>query len=126
MDKMYLNKPVAYLTNGDISDEGKLVSQNKPALIMLQANFCGFCTVAKPAFQQVADEYTKKGLFCATIQGDGKEPDEPVSMVKIKKMCPQFKGYPTYVGRRVGGDWIEHQGGRDVESITKFADSLIQ
>ena len=51
---MYLNK-VAYLQDSDFDIKGNIINKNIPdnipIVIMLQAEFCGYCTKAKPAFQ---------------------------------------------------------------------------
>ena len=45
-------------------------------IVMIQGNYCGYCTKFKPAFQQVADELTPQGIEFATIQIDGTQPGE--------------------------------------------------
>jgi thiol-disulfide isomerase/thioredoxin len=120
----YLNKPVAYLEDSDFNSSGDLVNplipKDKAVVIMIQANFCGYCTVAKPDFQKFAD-ITKDKVFAATIQGDGKEPGEKALSNKIKLIQPDFRGYPDYVvylnGKRVDKK-IE---GRGVDDLINFS-----
>lgn len=125
---MYLNKPVAYLTDEDIDASGTLVNskipQDKPVFLMIQANFCGHCTKAKPDFQKLANDMQNK-VFFATIQGDGKEKGEPVKNDKFKVITGgKFMGFPTYAGRNSSGKWVEYEGGRDYASMKKFIESL--
>ena len=119
---MYLNKPVAYLTNEDIDDSGKLsstVPQKKPIFLMIQASFCSHCTTSKPAFQKAADNLKNK-VFFTTIQGDGKEPGEPVTNSKMKAITGgKFLGYPSYALYK-NGKWTNYEGGRDEASIVDF------
>lgn len=117
----YLNAPVAYLVDSDITDEGTVlgIPDGKPAIIMLQAGWCPHCTTAKPAFQKLADE-NSDWLFAATIAGDGTEPGEPVSQAKMQALTHNtFRGFPTYVGVKNGVNKV-HEGGRDVDSMKKF------
>jgi len=120
---MYLNKPVAYLVNDDIDEDGNIVNdlipKDIPVLIMVQANFCGHCTVAKPAFQTLANKNEGK-IFCATIQGDGKEPGEEELGERLSKLIPEFRGFPDYVLFKNGKFVQKHEGGRSLEALEKF------
>lgn len=124
---IYLQKPVAYLTDSDFDDNGNLINKkipnDIPVVIMIQANFCGYCSHAKPAFQEFANKYEGK-VFCATIQGDGTQPGEKELMKKIKKIDPSFKGYPDYVGYKNGKLIKVHTGGRNVSDLETFVKSL--
>ena len=123
----YLNKPVAYLVESDFDNNGNLINpqipRDKPVVIMLQGNFCGYCTQAKPAFQKFA-ESNKGMVFAATIQGDGKEPGEQELSKKLNEFFPDFEGFPTYIGYKNGKFVGVHHGGRSVEELEKFARSL--
>jgi len=119
----YLNSPVAYLVDDDFDSKGNLtnteIPKNKPALIMVQSNFCGHCTKAKPAYQQFAEK-NKDKVFCATVQGDGTEPGEKELSSRLKSLIPGFRGFPEYVLFVNGKMSKKHDGGRDVESLEKF------
>ncbi len=45
-------------------------------IVMVQGNYCGYCTKMKPYFQAIADELSGEGVEFATIQTDGNEPGE--------------------------------------------------
>ena len=124
---IYLQKPVAYLTDSDFDNNGNLINKkiptDIPVIIMVQANFCGYCSHAKPAFQEFAIKNEKK-VFCATIQGDGNQPGEKEAMQKIKKIDPSFRGYPTYLGFKNGKFIKVHNGGRNVDDLDKFLKTL--
>jgi thiol-disulfide isomerase/thioredoxin len=119
----YLNDPVVYLQESDFDENGNLINPNipkdKPVVIMIQAVFCGYCTEAKPAFQKYADN-NKGKIFCATIQGDGKEKGEKELSSKLKLIKPGFRGYPDYVkykgGKRVPGEIT----GRTLKDLEQF------
>lgn len=123
----YLNKPVAYLQDFDFDSSGNLINQsipkNKPVIIMIQAKFCGHCTVAKPAFQEFAMK-NKDKVFCATIEGDGKEKGESELAKNIKKVYPDFRGYPSYVVYKNNKFLKVHDGGRDLNALTELLNSL--
>ena len=120
----YLNDTVGYLQNSDFDNAGDIINpsipKDIPVIIMIQGNFCGYCTQAKPAFKEFADRNRGK-VFCATIQGDGKEPGEKELGARIKTIDPNFQGYPSYVkymgGKRVSTD-IK---GRDMAALQAFA-----
>lgn len=90
----YLYKPVAYLQASDFDSQGNLINpeipKNVPVVVMVQGNFCGYCTQAKPAFQQFAEQNNGR-VFCATIQGDGQEEGEPELQKKLSKFYDDFK-----------------------------------
>ena len=90
---------------------------------MIQAEFCGHCTTSKPAFQEFANK-NKDKVFCATIQGDGKQKGESELSKNIKKIYPDFRGYPSYVVYKNNKFFKVHDGGRDLKSLTELLNSL--
>ena len=124
--KLWLTKPVAYLTSKDFDENGNLINpqlKDKIVIIMIQAAFCGYCTIAKPAFQDFANKMQGK-IFCATIQGDGKENGEKELNDMIKKIDPSFRGFPGYVAYKNGKYVKSHQGGRSIQDLEKFGSSF--
>ena len=124
---IYLKKPVAYLTDKDFDREGNLIQPNIPkdipVIIMVQAKFCGYCTQAKPAFQEFASKMNGK-VFSATIQGDGDQEGEKELGSRIKMIDPSFRGYPHYMAYKHGRYLKTHDGGRSVEDLQKFAEEV--
>jgi thiol-disulfide isomerase/thioredoxin len=122
----YLNKPVAYLVDKDYDGNGNLnnvnIPDNKPIVVMIQADFCGHCTHAKPAFQEFANN--NKDVFCATIQGDGDELGEKELSKKLSSFLPDFRGFPEYAGYKNKKFVKMHAGGRSVQDLREFANSL--
>lgn len=119
----YLNHPVAYLVDSDIDQDGNLINpqipKDIPVLIMIQANFCGHCTKAKPALQKFAEK-NKGKVFVGTIQGDGKEPGEQELSKRLSNIYPTFRGFPEYV-KYMGGKYVgNHEGGRSIEDLEEF------
>ena len=116
----FLDYPVRYLEKSDFDQSGNLVNKqipaNMPILIMIQANFCGYCTQAKPAFQQFANQ-TEGRVFCATIQADSENANEKALASQIKTICPDFRGYPSYVIYKNGKYVKTHNGDRNIQSL---------
>ena len=120
----FLNRPIAYLQDFDFNAKGDLVNPNipkdKPVIIMIQANFCGHCTVAKPAFSQFASKNNGR-VFCATIQGDGQVEGESELGKRLEVIHPGFRGFPGYVKYQNCMRSSVHNGGREVADLERFA-----
>ncbi len=121
-----LEYPVAYLEVSDFDQNGNLTNpkiKNKKVIVMAQADFCGYCTKAKPAYQDFAKKISNRGdIVIATIQGDSKNEGEKFGGL-LQKIVPNFQGYPSYFAI-VGGSKIPHEGGRALADLEQFANSL--
>ena len=121
----YLTRPVVYLDSNDFDDEGNIINPNipkdKPVFIMFQANFCGFCKMAKPDFQEFAEKNTN--FFVATIQADSQNPDVANFKNKINKIYPDLVGFPSYMFY-AQGKRIIYNGGRSYKDLQTFADGF--
>jgi thiol-disulfide isomerase/thioredoxin len=121
---MYLNRPIAYLEDDDFDADGSLVNpeipDDLPVVVMLQANFCGYCTTAKTAFQEFANANEGK-VFCATIQGDGKIGREKALGDRLRKVKSNFRGFPDYALFVAGSRVPKEIGGRSLADLEKFA-----
>lgn len=120
----FLARPVAYLTNDDFNTQGTItnsqIPNNIPVVVMLQANFCGYCTDAKPAFQAFAEKHIGK-VFAGTIQGDGTEPGEKELSKRLKTLKKDFRGYPDYI-LFVGGKPVnKSMKGRSLKDLEDFS-----
>lgn len=115
---------IKYLEGSDVNPDGTLqshVNEGKPVLLMIQGNFCGWCSKAKPAFQELSTLLPNVTL--ATIQTDGGEPDKQAS--KNLKSVNSSPGVPSYLGFDKNGKFVKvHNGDRNVESLKVFAMSL--
>lgn len=115
---------IKYLEGSDVNPDGSLkshVNEGKPVLLMIQGNFCGYCSQAKPAFQELSKILSN--VILATIQTDAGPNDKQASLnLKSVNTSP---GVPSYLGFDKNGKFVKaHQGGRDVESLQTFAMSL--
>lgn len=93
----FLLSPIFYLESSDFDEYGNIINPDintsLPIFIMIQANFCGFCTIAKPQFQKFALAFKDK-VTCATIQADSNDPNLKQLLSII---APELTGFPTYV-----------------------------
>lgn len=114
----YLEKQ-DFTSNGDLK---KYVNEGKPAIIMCQGNFCGFCNLAKPAFQDLS--YSNTNVQCCSIQIDGEETERDASKL-ISKWDKNYRGVPFYIGFNSDGKYAKtHTGGRDKKSLEEFVNTL--
>lgn len=124
---MYLNKPVYYLTDGDVDSSGNLINpdipKDIPVFLMLQAGFCGHCTVAKPAYQEFANKNEGK-VFVTTVQADGKESGEKDLAKRLGSLIPNFRGYPHYAVYKNGTFLKNWEEGRSLDSLEKCLTEL--
>lgn len=114
---------IPYLELSDFNPDLSLkssVTNGKPVVCMVQGVFCHFCTQAKPAFMEFANQ-VKGRISPCTIQIDSEKDLASI----IPKLNPQYQGVPIYLlfdrsGRYVG----THDGGRDVQSLLSASSSL--
>lgn len=116
---------VRYLEKEDFdhnSDLKKYVNEGKPAIVMVQGSFCGFCIKAKPAFQDLC--YSNKNFICCSIQIDGEDTEKKAASL-IPKWDKNYNGVPIYLGFNKEGKYIKtHSGGRNKKSLEDFANTL--
>lgn len=113
-----LKNPIMYLERSDFTSDGNLVPALRkiPIFVMFQADFCGHCKTAKPAFQRLANE----GLIkCMTVQGDGERKSERDIVPMLPTIYPGFQGYPSYM-LFINGRKIPYNGNRDLNSMRTF------
>lgn len=121
----YLLSPVLYLESKDFIDKKHLKNsalRAKTAIVMVQANECGHCSNAKPAFQKFAE--SNRNIACLTIQcnmGRDSTDEEKKLMDIVSNIKPDFQGFPDYF-KFVGGKYtLEQISGRDEKALRKFA-----
>jgi thiol-disulfide isomerase/thioredoxin len=121
MSKILVGIP--YLEDTDINPDGSLkphVGNGKPVILMVQGDFCGYCTKAKPDFQKFAKS---SNVVAVTIQTDGGESDRKAS--KAIAVVNKSPGVPAFLGFDKNGKYVKtHQGNRDFASLEQFSASL--
>lgn len=114
---------VIYLDGADINSDGSLkdyVHKGAPSVVMVQGNFCGFCTKAKPAFEKFVQLSGGRGM---TAQTDGNSSEQQAA--KFSQMWGASGGVPAYVGFDAQGKPVKlHSGNRDENSLMEFLKSL--
>ena len=124
------NDNVHYMEDFDFDKKGNLINKQIPTdmlvLIMIQASWCKFCKDSKPAFQDFANQMSKN-VFCGTIQENGhKKPKSEIPLGKrLKKIIPDFNGFPDYALYKNGKIINVKTTDRDVNSLKKFCEPHI-
>jgi thiol-disulfide isomerase/thioredoxin len=115
---------VIYLEDDDFSNDGKFLHDtDKHVIILIQANYCGYCTQIKPAYKELAKNLGKKFVFC-TVQMDGNEKGASLLADKLRNFIPNFNGVPMVVSYKNNRFNKEYQGDRSLISMTAFCESL--
>ena len=124
MEKKYMEK-VFYLEACDINPDGSLksyVGNGDQVIVMGLANYCGYCTKAKPDFENFAKQ--SNNTICCAILSDG-DPTEKQASNFFKMWDENHRGVPTYIGFDKNGKFKSiHTGGRDVKSLLEFSNTL--
>lgn len=117
---------IIYLEIHDFTDDGKLkpyINKKLPTIVMVQGNFCGYCTMSKPAFQELANSNNNK-FVCCTIKIDGEKSEQELAKL-IPKWDKNYIGVPCYLGFNKKGEYVKsHDGGRDKKSLEQFVKTL--
>ena len=127
---MHFNTPyVHYLEVHDFdANTGRLLPQRNPitkkqvfqgrTIVMVQGNYCGFCTQFKPLYTAIATKFNSS-LDFATIQIDSSEsPFTQQQLVKVLKR--PVAGVPMFVKFDNGYPVDVYSGGRDEAAFTQW------
>jgi thiol-disulfide isomerase/thioredoxin len=129
---MFNSPNIYYLEDSDFTPDYRLQSNvmkngrrlfDGKTVLMVQGNYCGYCTQFKPIFQQVADQLHDDMDF-ATIEIDGKLPSEQLFKGKDLEYIIQgpLEGVP-YIVKMYQGMVIPSTaftGDRNYESFLKY------
>lgn len=128
MSNKPLTYPIFHLENSDIHND-KIIQPkllgNKYNILYLQANFCGYCQVAKQPFQDFAN-LNENNFNFLTVVCDSEKPNES-DVGNMTKHIKNFKGFPHYcVFGRNGEHLIEfgEPKGRDTKSLEAWVENL--
>lgn len=102
---MFFNSPFIYYLEKDDVQNGVLTSDkinsftNRPffskiSIVMIQGNFCGFCTQVKPYFEKLAAELHPYFDFM-TIQTDGNDGFDAALFRQV--LGQELQGVPMFV-----------------------------
>jgi protein disulfide-isomerase A6 len=90
-------------------------SSSKPALVEFFAPWCGHCKNLAPVYEELAANFAHAGDKVSIAKVDA---DEHKSLGKRFGV----QGFPTlkWFDGKKGSDPVDYNGGRDLESLTKF------
>ena len=116
----YLLPPIIYLDSKDFTSAGNLKAfKDKTCIVMVQANWCGACKSAKPAYQSFASK--NKNVVCLTIEEDSASSDNSERLDLVKKLKPSFEGFPDYLLFKKGTYVDKEINGRTEASLEEFS-----
>jgi thiol-disulfide isomerase/thioredoxin len=122
------NTKVIFLEITDFNN-GILTYNGRPfpgkVLVMVQGDFCGYCTKAKPDFIKLANHHgattlADNSVVFATIKIDGKTSESELSKRLPEITGVNLQGVPAYLLFQNGKFVALHDGGRDAGSLKKF------
>ena len=122
------NTKVIFLEITDFNN-GVLTYNGRPfpgkVLVMVQGDYCGFCTKAKPDFIRLANDHgattlSDNSVVFATIKVDGKKSESELSKRLPEITGEDLRGIPAYLMFQNGQFVGVHNGGRDAGSLKKF------
>jgi thiol-disulfide isomerase/thioredoxin len=131
---MQFNSPnVYYLEDTDFDSQYNLKSHvmneitgapffSGVTIVMVQGDYCGYCTRLKPLYQQIANELSNQGIEFATIQIDGTQPGEQIfqgdALTYILRQ--PLQGVPLLLKYYQGQPVDQYSGDQSYESLTKW------
>ena len=123
----FFPKPILYLDATDFDDDGNLsnsiLPKDKPVFVMIQANYCSHCERAKVPYYKFAMN-NLDSIICATIQGDSKIKEVVALKDKMKKIYPNFYGFPSYLVFYKNQKLI-YDGGRSEGELQAYLNKLL-
>jgi len=142
-------KKIGFLEFSDFTKDGKMnISKNsslakvgnvKPkdvCVVEIYADWCGYCKLAKPIYDEVAKEVSKKydnvKLFKINGTGEQSKSDkkrkesEMKLMELIKKNHKDFEGFPSFYFFKNGEKIGKHTGEVTKEKLIKSIDSMVK
>uniref|UniRef100_A0A6C0D1H8 Thioredoxin domain-containing protein n=1 Tax=viral metagenome TaxID=1070528 RepID=A0A6C0D1H8_9ZZZZ len=127
MNSKYFQK-IPYLQISDFNKNGEIINKQLldsklPIILLMQANYCHYCTVMKPAFQEVANK-NNKSIIYATIQIDGDQLGEKELSSVLKNIDKSFSGFPHICAFVNGKNVKTYSGDRSVSSLQSFSNSI--
>lgn len=122
MSKNLINVP--YLQTPDVNpNDGSIdpdICAGKPAVVMIQGNFCGWCTKAKPEVQKLADMGV---VTVCTVQTDGDDLDKGANANLSKVNTSQ--GVPSFLIYDRKGKFVKvHNGERTADALKNACANL--
>ena len=93
-------------------------------LCMVQGEFCGYCTQAKPEFIKAMHALTNKALFC-TIKIDGSDDEQKLGKELKNVTSMPMNGVPAFILFYNGKPVELYKDKRDADSLINFINSKV-
>ena len=101
-------------------------TNNKKAVVLIYANWCGHCQAMKPVWDQMISEIKQQPEMndqYEIFEIESNDVDSGVSYINDRHITGEntkvaMEGYPT-IGRIVNGSFEKYQGPRDKESMMR-------
>jgi len=141
---------IGFLELSDFKEDGKMnISKNSSlakvanvkakdvCVVEIYADWCGYCKLAKPIYDEVAKDVSKKyrdnvKLFKINGTGEQSKSDEERKesemklMELIKKNHEDFEGFPTFYFFKNGKKIGKHSGEVTKEKLIESIDSMVK
>lgn len=136
---MQLYLPIFYLETDNFDEQFRLKPIQNPLLpppsplfhkytiVMIQGDFCGYCTQMKPIFQKVANEVVLQtpDIHFATIQIDEPATEKTISSQQLEKILQtKILGVPVIFKFYNGAPIGMYKGGRNDTELYQWVMSL--
>ena len=113
---------IPHLEDFDFDSSGTLLPfKGKYVVVMIFATWCGPCTRYKPEHSKLHKKYNNSNnVTVAVINGSGKTTltSETNLMKEIRKIVPEFQGFPTIALFGLNGKVLgTHEGKRTSEDV---------
>jgi len=96
----------------------------KPKLVLIYANWCGHCQAMKPNWEQMKTNLLERNMYSPEdiieIESGEQEQKLPELNNSLQGAKIEIVGYPT-MGKIEDGGFSKYEGGRDMESLLKWA-----
>ena len=118
---------VGYLEKGDINNLGNLpshVTYRRPTVLFVHADWCPHCKVMKPTYEDLAKKHSSMFSFRA-IKADGDESEKHL-MKDVKKLDPDFTGFPWIGYFKSDGTYVGTKPERDAKGIVKNLNNILK
>lgn len=120
MSSHFNNAPIYFLDLNDFNSDGtfKYDQNNKPMVIMVMGDFCGYCKRAAPMYKEFAEE--NPHVISAVIRSDGDKLERQLYNMISEKVV-NIPGVPTFLKYKNGKFITTHNGPRTKGSLIEFS-----
>jgi thiol-disulfide isomerase/thioredoxin len=102
----------------DIENIEQYIKNEKPALVLFYADWCGHCNKLKPTWETAVESAKEKGLTMIKINVGGNDSDSEETKMKNAEISKKYNidGYPTIILFK-NGKPTPYEGPRTVDGF---------